>query len=329
MIESEKSGGGKSEGFDVEKYGNSRIALIGFPSVGKSSMLTALTAAKSESAAYEFTTLTCIPGMLYYNDAKIQLLDLPGIIEGAAEGKGKGKQVIAVARSSDMVMMVLDAQKWAEERAKLTAELERVGIRLNKEKPDITIRKIATGGVLLNSTIKLTKIDERMVKAIMHEYKIHNAEVLFRGNYDVDDLIDVIEGNRRYLKCIYVYNKIDTISMEEVDGLARLAHSVPISCKLGLGYDMLLRRMWENLGLIRVYTKKRGNAPTFAEPIILSTGRGGITIEIALGQIHKSLIDEFKYAFVWGKSVKYSPQRCGLGHVLMDEDVLQVFKKSG
>ena len=225
--------------------------------------------------------------MLYYNDSKIQLLDLPGIIEGASEGKGKGKQVIAVARSSDLIMMVLDSQKWVEERSKLTRELERVGIRLNKEKPDITIRKIATGGVLFNSTIKLTKIDEKMVKTVMHEYKIHNAEVLFRGDYDVDDLIDVIEGNRKYLKCVYVYNKIDTISMEEVSQLAHLPYSVPISCKFALGYDLLLKKLWENLGLIRVYTKKRGCAPKFTEPIIMGQGRGGSSIETALGQIHK------------------------------------------
>lgn len=56
--------------------------------MGKSTILTNLTGTKSEAAAYEFTTLTCIPGVIHYNDAKIQLLDLPGIIEGAAEGKG-------------------------------------------------------------------------------------------------------------------------------------------------------------------------------------------------------------------------------------------------
>lgn len=67
--------------------------IAGFPSVGKSSLLTELTGTNSEAAAYEFTTLTCIPGVIHYNDAKIQLLDLPGIIEGAAQGKGRGRQV--------------------------------------------------------------------------------------------------------------------------------------------------------------------------------------------------------------------------------------------
>lgn len=62
--------------------------------MGKSTLLTQLTGTDSEAAAYEFTTLTCIPGVIHYNDAKIQLLDLPGIIEGAAQGKGRGRQVL-------------------------------------------------------------------------------------------------------------------------------------------------------------------------------------------------------------------------------------------
>jgi uncharacterized protein len=113
LIEGElkAASGGKGEGFDVEKHGDARIAMIGFPSVGKSSILAHLTETESLVASYEFTTLTCIPGVLRINEAKMQLLDLPGIIEGAASGKGRGRQVIAVGKSADLILMVLDAQK--------------------------------------------------------------------------------------------------------------------------------------------------------------------------------------------------------------------------
>lgn len=147
-------------------------------------------------------------------------MDLPGIIEGAADGKGRGKQVIAVGKSADLILMVLDCQKGDAQKKKLTSELEQVGIRLNKEKPNIHIKVQKTGGIMFNAAVPLTKIDKKMVINIMHEYKMHNAHVTFRGDYDVDDLIDVIEGNRKYVKCIYVYNKIDTISIEEVDSIS-------------------------------------------------------------------------------------------------------------
>lgn len=57
----------------MQKFGDARVALIGFPSVGKSTLLSQLTGTESEAAAYEFTTLTCIPGTLHYNDARIQV----------------------------------------------------------------------------------------------------------------------------------------------------------------------------------------------------------------------------------------------------------------
>ncbi len=86
LLEGPKSKGGPGEGFDVTKAGDARVAMIGFPSVGKSTLLTMLTDTESATAAYEFTTLTCIPGVVKYKGARIQLLDLPGIIEGAAQG---------------------------------------------------------------------------------------------------------------------------------------------------------------------------------------------------------------------------------------------------
>lgn len=82
----------------------------------------------------------------------------------------------------------------------------------------------------MNSLMRLTHLDEKMVKNILSLYKIHNADVLVREDITVDDFIDVVEGNRKYLKCLYVYNKIDTISIEEVDEIAHQKHNVVISC---------------------------------------------------------------------------------------------------
>lgn len=166
-----------------------------------------------------------------------------------------------------------------------------------------------------------------MVTNIMHEYKMHNAHITFRGDYDVDELIDVIEGNRKYIKCLYVYNKIDTSSIEEVNEISKEPINACISVHMELGLDVLLQKIWNQLGMVRVYTKKKGQAPDFTEPIILTKARGGYTIKCAVLQLHKSLLDDFSHAMVWGKSVKFSPMRCGMFHELCDEDVMQVMKK--
>ena len=86
----------------------------------------------------------------------------------------------------------------------------------------------------------MTKIDKKMVTNVFAEYKIHNAHVTFRGDYDVDELIDVIEGNRRYTKCLYVYNKIDLMSIEEVDYISQDPLAACISVHMELGLDILL-----------------------------------------------------------------------------------------
>lgn len=331
--EGQASSGGASEGFSVQRHGDGRVALIGFPSVGKSSLLSALTDTDSEAADYAFTTLTCVPGNIMYKDCRIQMLDLPGIIEGASAGKGRGREVIACARSADMVVMVLDAAKEQvnNHRRILEGELETVGIRLNKQPADIVLTKRATGGIKFNATVPLTKLGDdpaRTVQRILHEYRIHNCDVLVREDVNVDEVIDTIEGNRVYMKCLYVYNKIDMITIEDIDALARQPNSLVVSVRAQLNLDRLLENMWDLLGLVRIYTKPKGQAPDLTEPIVLTSGRRGLTVSAACESISRELLVNFNYAMVWGRSVKFQPQRVGKSHCLADEDVLQIVAKT-
>jgi len=174
--------------------------------------------------------------------------------------------VIAVAKSADLILMILDAAKERGNQHKeiLEKELTTVGLRLNQTPPDIYVKIKPTGGIKFNSTVKLSKMGSdpsKVVYNVLHEYKMHNCEVLFREDCTVDQLIDVIEGNRKYVKCLYVYNKIDMCSIEHVDLLARRPSAVAISCNLELGLDYLLEQIWHSLGLVRVYTKKRATLP--------------------------------------------------------------------
>ncbi|CDS12492.1 Putative Developmentally-regulated GTP-bindingFT protein 2 [Lichtheimia ramosa] len=324
LIEGSKTKSEKGEGFDVMKSGDARVVMIGFPSVGKSTLLNKLTTTESVAAAYEFTTLTCVPGKFTYKGANIQLLDLPGIIEGASQGKGRGRQVIAVARTADVVLMMLDATKSSRQRELLEAELEAVGIRLNQSFPNVSFKIKKAGGISFNATVKLNYLDAKMVQNILHDYKIFNADIVIREDITVDQFIDVILGNRRYIKCIYCYNKIDQITMEELDRLAREPNTVVVSCEQDLNMDYLVETIWKKLNLMRVYTKRRGELPDFDDGLIV---RNGATIEHVCHAIHRSLAQSFRYALVWGTSTKHNPQRVGINHLVHDEDVVQVVKK--
>lgn len=320
LITPQKSSASSGEGFDVAKTGIARIGFVGFPSVGKSTLMSKLTGVHSEVAAYEFTTLTAIPGVIKYNGANIQILDLPGIIEGAKDGKGRGRQVIAVAKTCSLIIICLDVTKPMTHKKVIERELEASGIRLNKQPPKIKITKRDRGGV----TVCGGDLDQELVKSILHEFRINNAEVHITGQATVDDLIDVVEGNRKYVPAIYVLNKIDSISIEELDIISRIPHAVPISAEHAWNFDGLMKKVWGYLDLIRIYPKPKGQSIDYEEPVILKTKKR--TVEDFCNSIHKEIMKKFKYAIVWGTSVKHKKQKVGKDHVLNDSDVVQIIK---
>lgn len=316
-----KGGSGSSEGgFDVSKTGVARIGFIGFPSVGKSTLMSKITGVHSEVAAYEFTTLTTIPGVVEYNGAKLQILDLPGIIEGAKDGRGRGRQVLAVAKTCSLIVICLDVTKPMNHKKIIERELEASGIRINKQPPRIKITKRDRGGINITGG----SLDVELLKSILHEFRISNAEVTIQGDPTVDEFIDATEGNRKYVPAIYVLNKIDTMTIEELDIVYRIPHAVPISAEYNWNFDGFLEKIWSYLDLIRIYAKPKGKDIDYNEPVILRAKRR--TIEDFCNAIHRDIMRKFKYAIVWGSSVKFEKQKAGKDHTLNDCDVVQIVK---
>jgi small GTP-binding protein len=319
-------GAGAGEGFDVSKSGDTRVGLIGFPSVGKSTLLGKLTGTESAVAAYEFTTLTAIPGTMIYNGSKIQVVDLPGIIEGAKDGKGRGRQVISTAKTCNVILIVLDVSKPLTHKQKIERELEGFGIRINKSPPDIKFTKKDKGGVSFRTQYPSEHLDEDTVVAICREYRTPNAEVFVKmPDATADDLIDVIEGNRAYMPVIYVLNKVDAITIEELDLLDKYPHYVPISADQEWNLDELQEKIWDYAKMTRIYTKPKGEVPDLTEPVIMH--HRSPTVEMFCNRLHKGIMSQFKYAWVWGASARHQPQKVGKDHVLSDEDVVQIVKK--
>lgn len=105
--------------------------------------------------------------------------------------------VSSVARTCNLIFIVLDVLKPLGDKALIEAELEGFGIRLNKKPPQILLRKKERGGIAITNTVPLTNIDQDEIKAILSEYKINNADIAIREvGATADDLVDVIEGNR-------------------------------------------------------------------------------------------------------------------------------------
>ena len=319
-----KSGGG-GEGYSVKKSGDATVVLVGFPSTGKSTLLNKLTGTESEVAAYEFTTLTVVPGAMEYKGAKIQILDIPGLIAGAAMGKGRGKEVIGVVRSADMIVILVDVFNQGHVDV-LMKELYDAGIRINRPKPDITIKKSSHGGIRVHrvGTLELD-IDE--VRAILSEQKIMNADILIRGGATQDDLIDAMLGSRVYIPAFIAVNKVDLIESEQVkaieEDLTTRFEMPPVMISAHTGYHMeeIKEEIYRRLGFIRVFLRPQGEEADLEEPLII---RKGSTVEDVCRKLHRDFVERFRYARVWGDYVKHPGQRIGLPYKIHDGDLLSI-----
>jgi len=120
------------------------VGLVGFPNAGKSTLLSAISAAKPKIADYPFTTLVPNLGIVRYRDERsFVMADIPGIIEGASEGKGLGHRFLRHIERNSMLMFMIpaDSKDIAEEYGILMSELEKYNPELLDKQRLLVITK--------------------------------------------------------------------------------------------------------------------------------------------------------------------------------------------
>lgn len=308
----------------MKKTGDATVVLVGFPSVGKSTLLNEITNAESKVGAYQFTTLDIVPGVMEHKNAKIQVFDIPGIITGASSGKGRGKEILSVARTADLILVVLDTLNPQHLKVILN-ELRNIGIRPNEHPPDVTVNRKKLGGVKVSSTCPLTHLDEKTIRSIINEYGMHNADVLFRDDVTMDQFIDVLDRNKSYVPMLILLNKVDLVDDDYLEELRKyISDFIPISADKKTNIDELKDLIFDNLDLVRVYLKPQGKKADMEDPLVIKKGS---TVIDACGKLHREFVKNFRHAKVWGTSVKFPGQKVGPDHVLEDEDVLRIILK--
>ncbi|MCL5408243.1 MAG: 50S ribosome-binding GTPase [Candidatus Thermoplasmatota archaeon] len=323
-VKEERSKKGGGTGFFIKKGIYPSIGLLGPPSVGKSSILNAITNAESRVGAFDFTTLSIVPGIMEYKNMKFRVLDLPGVIEGAHEGKGRGREVISVLRNVDLILIVMDPFKY--DPSYILKELQREGIRINQKPPKMSILKKDRGGLNITKVGK-SEFDSELLESISREFGIINADIILRQSMTPDVFIDGLLGNRVYLPAIFIINKSDVGEFSRAYEFLKSLDldPVPISVVKKKNIELLKEKMAGKIRMIRVHLIP-SNAPSDKEPMVV---REGSTVEDVCKAVHTEFVEKFKFATITGKSVRFPNQRVGLEHRVQDGDNLTVFLRKG
>ncbi len=320
-----KKGGSGGTSFFVRKEGAAQVALAGLPNSGKSTILNKLTGKDVDIGHYAFTTVKPTPAMLQYKDIQIQLVDMPGLIEGVSLGKGMGGPLISAIRAVDVIVIIVDLSvDPLKDLELILRELEAKGLRINKKVPNIEIQKLPTGGIEIIGENFLVGCNSQDVKKVLQEERVHNAIITIKEPVTLTDIFEVLDSSLEYKKAIIVGTKGDLPGSKE--GLQKLESNVtnfkiiPVSAINNVNLDILPAEIFSILDIIRVYTRSPGGQiDNEAMPMKINS-----TALDAAKKVHKNLYKNFKFARVWGESAKFDGQRVGPEHILRDGDIIEI-----
>ena len=325
-LEKSKVKRGRGPTFSVKKEGAAQVALVGLPNSGKSSILNVLTRANSVVASYPLTTRIPTPGMLEYNDIQLEIVDMPSIIKDISMGKGFGFQLIDAIRNADALSIIVDLSKDpVRDMEIILNELYRSGFRINKRKPEIEIKKFSSGGIVIRGKEYVSDVHE--IKKMLVEHKISNALVVIKEKTSLEEFLDSLNRNLSYKKAFIIGSKNDLENCDKNLETFRKRYSefeiLSLSAEKKINIEQVKEKIYEILDIVRVFTKSPGSEPDYP-PIAMK--RGATILDVAK-EVHKQFYKNFKYAKVWGRSVKYDGQRAGGDHVAGDGDIVEIHIK--
>ena len=285
LQDKQKSQGSRFQ-ISVRKEGAAQVVILGVPNSGKSTLLTKLTNAKPEIAQYPFTTKLPEVGVMDHEGIKIQIVEIPAITEGFS-ARDLGPTFLGIVRQAELILILANKDSELEI---IKNELANSNIIIDKERPKIKIKKSGTGGLMFVGKIKGSIVT---AKKILRDKGIHNATIEFQEKVTLKELEEVLSEGISYHKVIMVNtkNKVDEIK----------------------------KKIWKNLDLIIVFTKQPGKKKEYP-PVAL---KKGATIKDLTSKVHKDFLKKFKFARVWGDSVKFEGAQSGLNLVLCDMDVVE------
>jgi ribosome-interacting GTPase 1 len=327
----QKKAGKGGPRFFVEKEGDAQIVILGPTNVGRSSLLSLLTNAKVEISSYQYTTREPTPGMFQYQDLQFQIVEAPALMEGSADGGAWGLQTLAAARNADGLILMVDlSQDPVEQFSLIMRELERARILTREPKARIEIERKHVGAglriIVLGRLLDCTLGD---LEQIFKGYGIRDATVKIRGEATVDDVEDAIFEGTVYRPVIIIANKADLPGaakrLEQLEGfVGEKMKILPISCQAKSGLEKLGSEIFEMLDMIRVYTKEPNERFSSEKPFTIR--RGSTVLDLAK-RIHSDFYEQFSYAKVWSKRLRFSPQKVGGFFTLEDGDTVEIHTK--
>jgi len=317
--------------FFLEKEGAAQIVILGPTKVGRSSLLTSITNAKTEVSDYPYTTREPVPGMLQYEDLQFQIVEAPALIQGAAEGESWGLQSLGLARNADGLILMVDLSQNTDKQLMLIlGEMEKARILTQKPRAKVEIeRKHMGAGLRIIVVGRLVNCNLRDVEGLLKGYRVLDGVVRIYGEATLDDVEDAIFESTIYRPAIIVANKTDTPeavkNLKELERfVGNLMPIVSVSCKTMTGLEKLGTEIFRALEVIRVYTKEPSERKPSPKPFIL---KKGAAVSDLAKLVHSDFIKRFSYARVWSKRLSFSPQKVGATFPLEDKDTVELHAK--